>query len=834
MRLLLLPFLLLVIYSANSQSIWIPIPENEIPLIGERRIIPKQYTTVRLNESELHPILDAAPLQFSLAAQNSTLTLTLPMPDGRAERFLLTESPVMAPALQALFPEIRTYTGIGIDDPSALLKCDFTIFGFHAMIISSKHSTVFIDPYSFRDLENYIVYYKKDFATNKRMECGLEDGHLLPSDKLDPFQGAELTDCNFRKYRLALACTGEYAAFHGGTTTGAASAMTTTMNRVNGVYAIDFGVVLELVSNNNNLIYLNSGTDPYTNGDPGVMLGQNVTTCNGVIGSANYDIGHVFGTDSGGVAGLGVVCTGSKARGVTGSGSPSGDPFDIDYVAHEMGHQFGCSHTFYATTGSCGGGNISQTNAMEPGSGTTVMAYAGICGSTNNVQPNSDAYFHAQSLQQGYAFIVSGSGNTCDNITNTSNSIPTANAGSGYTIPKSTPFALTATGSDPNSNPITFCWEQVDNTAGGASPPASTNTVGPMFRSLTPTGSETRIFPELDDILSGANGNTWEVLPSVARTLNFRVIVRDNNPAYGCSAVSSMAVTVSSSGPFGVSAPNTGVTWAGNSAQTVTWTVNGTSGAPVSCANVKISLSTDGGQSFSYVLAASTPNDGSQSITLPNISSSQCRVKVECATGNIFFDISNTNFTINMVAPIELLNFELKKENDHDVLLQWSTASEQNNKGFEIEMLGGQHQVFTPIAFVAGKGNSQQLVSYSHKVADLDQGDYSFRLKQLDMDGHFEYSPLRSITVKALEKLKIQPNPAQNDLVLSLFSENEGSISFEILNQFGQIQYKQSSLEVQSGTNSIRLDISSLPNGVYYYRCHKEQQVFEGKLMIWR
>jgi hypothetical protein len=444
-------------------------------------------------------------------------------------------------------------------------------------------------------------------------------------------------------YRLAVAATGEYTAFQGGTVAQALAAINTTMNRVNGIYQRELSIRFVLIANETNIIYTNAMTDPYTNGDPNAMIGENQSNVDTVIGSGNYDIGHVFGTNSGGLASAG-VCAGNKARGVTGSGAPVGDAFDVDYVAHEMGHQFGANHTFNGSTGSCGG-NRESGAAYEPGSGSTIMAYAGICGA-ENLQLNSNDYFHVKSLEEIVAFI---GGHSCDVETATGNVAPTVNAGPDFNIPMGTPFILTASGSDANGDALTFAWEEYD--LGTQSPPNTDDGSRPIFRSFTPTASPARTFPKLSDILN--NTSTFgESLPTTTRNMTFQVTARDNRAGGGGVNSATMQVHVTNtSGPFAVTQPNTAVVWTTGTTQTVTWNVANSTAAPVSCANVRILLSIDGGNTFPIVLNASTPNDGSAAITVPNVPSTTARVKVE-AVGNIFFDISNQNFIVN--APPEI------------------------------------------------------------------------------------------------------------------------------------------------------------------------------------
>ncbi|MBU6343021.1 MAG: zinc-dependent metalloprotease, partial [Bacteroidetes bacterium] len=634
------PFFLLLLFCnvLNAQSLWEETSESNIPRTGERRIIPQKYKVYQLKLNTLLPILQAAPERFKSNFAESDVVLTLPNAQGNTLQFRLQESPVMEPELQSRYPNIRCYTGRGMDDPSALIKCDLGPWGFHAMVIRPGKSTLFIDPYQHGNRDYYIVYEKSDYLPKKEdalYTCGTAtDGltELSLKNNNSEVQG----DCRLRKYRLALACTGEYASFHGGTKPLVLAAMNTTMNRVNGIYEDEIAITMQLVAKNDTLIFLNANSDPYTNNDGATMLGQNVSTCNARIGSANYDIGHVFSTGGGGIAGLGVVCSNSKAQGVTGSSSPVGDAFDVDYVAHEMGHQFGANHT---QNNNC---NRVTGAAMEPGSASTIMGYAGIC--SPNVQSNSDDYFHAYSLQEINAYSILGSGNTCAVKITTGNNNPSVSAGADYIIPKSTYFALTASGSDPDNDALSYCWEQMDPEF-ATMPPVSTSTTGPLFRSFKGTSAPTRYFPRLADIVNNVSP-TWEVLPSVSRTMRFRVTVRDNNPAGSCSKEDDVVLSVNSAtGPFQVSAPNTNVVWFVGENKTVSWLVNGTNGAPINCANVKISLSTDGGFTYPVILANSVPNTGSANVTVPNNLSNTCRVKVE-AIGNIFFDISNVNFSI--------------------------------------------------------------------------------------------------------------------------------------------------------------------------------------------
>jgi Metallo-peptidase family M12B Reprolysin-like/Secretion system C-terminal sorting domain len=629
----------------GETPIWKNVDENSISVVGNNRYIqPDAYRTVLFDLSKLKTTLAITQLK-KVAASNTIISL--PNPDGTSSKYKVYRNTTMHPTLEANFPEIRTYDAIGIDNPSDFVKFDITPHGFHAMIFTVENGVILIDPYSKGDVNNYQVYYKKDYSSNQLMTCELNQQISTTINENGGGSPESFGACELRTYRLALACTGEYAtAVGGGTVAGALAAQVTTMNRVNGIYERDIAVTMTIIANNNLLIYTNAGSDPYTNNSGGAMLGENQTNINTQIGSGNYDIGHVFSTGGGGVAGLGVVCNNSqKARGVTGSPNPQGDAFDIDYVAHEIGHQFRGNHTFNGTNGSCGGGNRNLATAYEPGSGTTIMAYAGIC-TGQNVQSNSDALFHGISLQEIGAFITTGGGNNCPVITPIANNSPTMVSTNGnVTIPANTPFALTATATDPDGDILTYTWEQMNND-NSTQPPVANATGGPNFRALLPSTSPTRYFPNLT-ALSAGGPFTWEVIPSVNRTMNFRAIVRDNAAGAGCNDEADVTVTVDAgSGPFVVTYPSaTGITWTGATSETVTWNEAGTAGAPVSCATVDILLSTDGGLTYPTVLASSVPNNGSSLVTVPNTPTTTARVMIICSNGT-FFDISDNNFTI--------------------------------------------------------------------------------------------------------------------------------------------------------------------------------------------
>ena len=642
--------------ATSADGVWRDVAEAGIAVRGQRDIIPARYRTVAATDAALSALLQAAPLERTPAAQRAPVTLLLPLPYGGFGRFHIEASPVMAPGLAAQFPAITTYIGQGIDDPTATARLDRTPSGFHAQVITND-TTWYVDPYSRGDTTHYLVYDKRDYVLppGKAFQEGPIQGvgQLARQDAAISRPSGDV----LHTYRLVVAATGEYTAFHGGTVAVGQAAIVTSVNRVVGVYEREVSVRLVLVANNNTVVYTDAATDPYTNAGSEALLGQNQTNLDAVIGTANYDIGHVFSTGAGGVAFLGSVCdVGDKARGVTGIASPIGDAFDIDYVAHEMGHQFGGNHTFNGTTSNCGGGNRVPGAAYEPGSGSTIMAYAGICGD-ENVQPSSDAYFHAKSYDEIIAFVNNpASGGSCDVETATGNTAPVVNAGTDYTIPANTPFELTGTSTDANSDPVTYNWEQFD--LGAAAPPNTDNGNRPILRSFNSTTSPSRTFPQLPRILNDANiGAFGESLPATNRTLNFRLTVRDNRAGGGGVNSDSIQVAVvadvggAAVGPFVVNNPNGAITWTGGSTRFVGWDVANTAIAPVNCAAVNVLLSTDDGLTFPTTLLISTPNDGEQGVLVPNSPTTSARIKVQCAT-SVFFDIGNANFTILGGTPV--------------------------------------------------------------------------------------------------------------------------------------------------------------------------------------
>lgn len=628
--------------SAQKNNFWTLVNDNvsAVAKTAQRESFPSNFSLYRLNMESFKSNLISAPDRFSTTAG---VIITVPNAAGELERFEMFESSNFESELQAQFPEIRSYVGIGLDDPKAQLRISIDPKGVQAMVLRSGKKTEFMEPYA----ENGLIYA---FYVSSRQKgkmpftCTTVD-HNVSNRLADELDNQEVLASNgvLKTFRLALSCTGEYGVYHGGTVAGALAAMNATMTRVNGVFEKDLAVRLNIIANNSLVVYTNAATDPYSPAS-GInnWNSQLQSTLTNVIGEANYDIGHLFGaTGGGGNAGcIGCVCVnGQKGSGITSpaDGVPAGDFFDIDYVAHELGHQLGANHTFSE--------NIEGTGVnVEPGSGSTIMAYAGIM--NNNVQSNSDDYFTYRSILQIQNNLVN---KACAVNTTLNNPALTITSGGNWTIPNGTAFILT--GTNPTNNPgATFTWEQNNNATAAVTGDNSicypTKPAGPNFRSLPPSDTPVRYMPAFSSVLNNNLTTTWESVLTIGRSMTFTLTARDNVANGGQTSTASANITVSATvGPFEVTSQDVaGISWNQGTSETITWTVNNTTSL-VGSSNVDILLSTDGGQTFSTVLAENVLNDGSETITVPNIAAPFCRIMIR-PTGNIYYALNKQTFAI--------------------------------------------------------------------------------------------------------------------------------------------------------------------------------------------
>ena len=562
----------------------------------------------------------------------STKKIELLNPQKEIISFDLEDAFILPTSLQERFPNIKSYRG---KNNSQTIRLDINENGVFAWVKGEE--SFFLKSTSTTALRVYL----KEIPTTTFEDDLTNHTDEIPSNARKTNTQKKGFAGTLRTYRLALACTGEYATFHGGTTSKALAAMVTSINRVNEVFEVDLGIRLELITNNDVLIFLNASTDPFTNTNPDSLIYQNQREIDNRIGTTNYDIGHVFSTGGGGIADFASVCGPYKAGGVTGTKNPIGDPYDIDYVSHEMGHQFGADHTFSTEVESCGS-TKEKTSAYEVGAGSTIMAYAGLC-SPHNLQTNSDAYFHSTSINAIRTFVTNGRGNTCGTtITNGNTSPQISLSNTTFNIPINTPFELSAQANDLEDDTLTYCWEQYD--LGSGTDPLNPIGTDPIFRSFKPTLSSTRTFPANADLLTGTT-SFGELLPSYAREMNFKLMVRDNHPNGGGTNDADLKVfAIANTGPFKVTSQTNTEEYRINDKIEITWNVANTNLHPINCNDVVVLFSADGGYTFTDTLLV-TENDGSAIVQIPTTITTKGRIKVK-GKNNIFFSINPTSFTV--------------------------------------------------------------------------------------------------------------------------------------------------------------------------------------------
>ena len=845
-KIFMLPICMLMLsvvaFSQGKQDVsllWTDVPEVSIS-VPEAAVVllPDKFRLLKLHASPMQAVLKQAPEREKI--RQSPVLLEVPLPDGQFQQFRIGNAQVMHPDLAAKFPEIRSYAGIGVDNPAARIYFSVSPLGFNALVLLPGTNMIFIEPVHHTDTEHYLCYYQR------HLDPSFLQGNCSVPDMPEHFQvnttaeSALAGDCQLRSYDAAIAATAEFTAAAGGVA-GALANLNAIITVVSGLFTTEAAIQLQLVANNNLILFTNAGTDNLTDGNQNTLAGESQAAIESQIAANAYDIGHTVGTGGGGWAGvsqqIGNVCTGNKADAATIFGTiPLTNGFAMAFW-HEMGHQFGARHTFNDnTTGSCTPGQQSASSAMEPGSGSTIMSYAGTCGVLNNmdVTNSRDQYYHALSLQQIGNYVVSGNGNTCPDILPLANNAPVVSApGASFNVPISTPFMLTATANDPDGDPMTFVWEQMNNEL-ISHPPASTATEGPVFRSLIPGNSPTRFFPNLTAILNGTTP-VWEVLPSVSRTMDFRVTARDNFAAGGCTDEADVDLEFfDNAGPFVVTAPGMDACFAAEGPMTVDWDVAGTDGGDVNCANVDILLSIDGGFTYPFTLLAGTPNDGTQEVMLPDVLTEQARVMVR-GSGNVFFNISPFDFEIQCIS--NLVVTDDPAIGTYEAREQVSTMGTVTVPAFATtEFLAGVEVLLNP-------GFSALLnCDFLARIQPCDAcvGNRPVALAQSSAEEpnpvvHIHYVQSidnRSDSGASARSLQVFPNPFNDNFTVRFDLEKSGLVYLELVDVTGrQVQRFYEQQYLNAGTYQFKIPVGQLAAGLYDCRLVSDSGIEQVKLV---
>ena len=656
-------------YSYSQQTYW----KNARPTIRATSSVLKD---VDLSNASMFT-LDVASFKSKLPTashegKSAYKTVYFPDNKGVIVAFNVKESSVMAPSLQMKYTNIRSYAGKGVLDPTQQIRFSVSPEGMQSMmVVAGEKEAVFMQK-STENSDNYMVY-KRSQTAKKELDF-LCNATSLSSKSIGSLT-KKTNDQTLRTYRVAISASGEYTSFHGGTVAGAMAAINATLTRVNSVLEIDLAVHLELVANNDDLIYTNGSTDPYTT--VANYNNQAQTTIDEVIGAANYDVGHVLlqGDNDGNAGFIGSVCAnGKKGSAYTSGETPEGDIFDLDFFTHELGHQFGANHTWSFDSEATG-------VQVEPASGTTIMGYAGIQAG-QNVAAHGDAYFHYISISQMVDYMAT---TTCATTTALTNNPPTIAALVNYSIPAGTAFELTAVATDPDVlDVLTYTWEQIDDGRVRTATFGPTKTSGANFRSLPPSINPNRFFPRLERIVDGnltqtnpPQGSAWETVSTVSRELNFAVNVRDNALGGGQLVGSTMTIEVEGeAGPFLVTSQSSGVAYNTGDIITVDWDVANTNLAPISTTGVDLYLSIDGGISFPINLASNVPNNGSYNVQLPASPSTNARIMVK-GHDQIFLAVNSSDFSIQeqpVTLSFDKLDYEVCSPTNLDIDFKYITG----------------------------------------------------------------------------------------------------------------------------------------------------------------
>jgi len=624
-------------------------------LTSMKGIDVKQSKSKRFYELNLDLIRNQLSQAQETGKNSKPIIINLPTVDGKMEQFEVYSLPVVQKSLAERY-QLGSYVGAKVGDPTVWVRFSVSPYDLQSMIFKDGKYE-FIEPLN-QEKTVYGVFPKSEKQNGEyAFSCSTNESEISKNQINQLTKGADFSntlidfskssDKKYRTYRLAISTIGEYTQYFGGVPQ-AFAAINATVTRVNGVFEKDFAIHLN-VQDFPQLIYTSPSTDPYSNANVGIGGAWNLElqqTLTSVIGNNAYDIGHLFGRagSSGNAGGVGNVCKNpsndndAQSKGAAFStprgAGPEGENFDIDVVAHEMGHQFGADHTYSFNVQAA----PNQTAHMEPGSGSTIMSYAGISGMVN-VQGYSDSYFHVRSVEQVQAYV---NAQTCGTATNITNNPPVVSALQNKTIPKGTAFVLTASAIDAENDPLTYSWEEYDLAAAPVNTVMDNNTNGAKFRSLPPSGLPYRYFPKLNTVIGGSVSNAadWESVSNVARTMNFKVLVRDNNPdvKQQQTVSASQTITVGNDGPFLMTTSKV----YNNVMSPITWDVVNTNLPPYNVTNIKIDYSKNQGATW-FTLIASTPNDGSEALDFAAIDTdSQIIVRVS-AVDNVFYALGKVS-----------------------------------------------------------------------------------------------------------------------------------------------------------------------------------------------
>lgn len=785
-----------------NDSVHKSLTENNVDALMDEA--PISYKLYDVDFENLQKYLQSAPKLIDPHV-STELVVSLPNTVGGIQNFNVLENNCIDPSVAHLYT-IKTYQGVSVDNPSVQVRLDISDIGFHAYIFDGSQSYI-IEPADRNNRTTHIVYEKSEIASGVHSCTALKPPTRLVTEAQTSARSTML-----RNYRIAMVAAGEYSEQYGGNPcnkTTVLNSMASGLNMINAIYNKDLGVQLNIISNTD-LVFCDSTTDPYDpSGDQVALVAQNQTECDNALTNNGYDVGHLLvWANTGGIAYTGVICyTGFKAQGFSGSSSSFSTLF-VDYAAHEIGHQFNGSHNFVSDE--CE--NSEDNYRYEPGEGSSLMAYAGVCGAAPSYQSSSDPFFHSASLDDMNGYIDMWGG--CATLTSPGSgnaSAPVADAKQNIVIPKETPFILVGSAVDANDSAISYLWEQFDGTsvAVSGSPDCNTGTA-PLFKFQEPELLPFRIFPDISNVLVGNNANvTWEKLPCTARTMNFRLVARDNNPNWGRVDHDAMTVQVMNTGPFSVVSPNGGETYGQGELVDVTWVVNNTD---THCPSVDVLISVDGGQTYT-VLASNVNNDGSQSVNMPNTMNSTSRILIQCSTNtsafgvsSTFFDVSDGNFSLSATLPVRL-NFFDAYANEKTIDLTWMTSQEEDMKEYQVEKsLEGVN--FVKIGAVVAKDGISN--DYAYIDINPQSGIQYYRLKQMDMDGRYTYSKTVSVRYGSHEdRVFIYPNPSSNMINIGGFLSND-PIEVVLYNASGE-QVKQIIINTTEP-----LDIEELATGVYF------------------